>query len=1068
MPSAGGRSTVTGIDFEAWFVALKFTDAFFNDELRVRPQAQTYIDPGTQRIELTSIDDLHISYQPSIKKDEFYNLKFRAPNIKSWRVSELRNQKVLLQLKEQFVKSPHATLYFVTQSPCPVFQEILPSGKNCSSREELEINLKRNNYIDQWDSLKSELGFSDEEMIAFAGQVGYKHIIDIKEIENLIWQKLEHHVTDASSAPNWLYHLAIEAAKDGRVVSRNEVVSYLENNNIHLKAHLRSEELLEKIYLASGCLESVPDTFFDDCHIDREEVGNLLSWVKTPLADNKPPIAVLIGKAGCGKSVILKDLLKRLRKENIAVLGIKTDLLMIDSIPSLSQELGLPDGIKETLATIVERYGVAVILFDQMDALSQTLSTDRKIINTYINLISQLSLIRNLMIIISCRTFDLKYDPLLQRLEDKYTVEVKNLSEEQVGLVLSRLGIEKGRVSKTLMQLLEIPLHLRAFSNIYKEGINLASLNTLQDLYEELWNHRILSAMDKQSVLDAVETITETMDRSKSLNIPFALLDRNDEGRRYLLSQSILIKQERKLQFFHQSFFDFCYARTFMSLHDSLINAVIQQHQGLFVRSQIKQVLSYLRGSDFPGYLTELEEFLNNKKVRFHIWLLVLNQLAFVEDPTDEEWQVIKPLLDTSPDFLRHFVEALRSEQWLRYLISHRYLQALLESSDNKLVSLVVWKLVSLVNIFTDTVVDFLYAFPEVEKKDEYICRILGRLDHWENERSVKLFEDKLDKLKNSPDDYQYDLILERVFKHKPEIICKVFFDSLNKKLDNILSPDDFENRDFCSYHDIELLKKIWSWNEEIAFSEGFKIIHKLVEKTKYVSDRNFYRDKAFSYFDRSESDIYKHWVFFVILEKKWKSIAQNDKSTFLKLATDLQCSNSLTLLKLLVRGHLTNPESYVKEGFRLLIRQGILEEIASSESEGYELRCLLNNIYPFFSPEQKEMINKLILSAVIPAWEKGRCKGRRSWAGYSKYMFLCAIPKDELKSFPNMKRQFYELERIFGKYEDHPPKGIGLVEIGPPLPKKAYESMTLGQWVSSFKRYDGFTSTARRKSPTG
>ena len=122
MPKAGGSSTITGVDFEAWFVALKFADAFFDEGLQVKPQAQTYIDPKTQGIEITTIDDIYVT---SPSKNEFYNLKFRAPNIKSWSINDLKSQKILFQLKAQFLETPDAILYFVTQSPCPIFHEII-------------------------------------------------------------------------------------------------------------------------------------------------------------------------------------------------------------------------------------------------------------------------------------------------------------------------------------------------------------------------------------------------------------------------------------------------------------------------------------------------------------------------------------------------------------------------------------------------------------------------------------------------------------------------------------------------------------------------------------------------------------------------------------------------------------------------------------------------------------------------------------------------------------------------------------------------------------------------------
>ena len=187
MPISGGQATITGINFEAWFVALKFVDAFFDndDNLKVKPEAQTYIDPKTRKVEITAVDDIYI-YSDS--KQEFYNLKFRAPNIKSWCINDLKKQKVLHQFKEQFIKTPEASLYFVTQSPCPIFAEVLPRGSSCTSRGELEINLKANKYISKWDKLKNELGFSDDEMLKFAKQVKFEHVINIEEIQKLIKQ----------------------------------------------------------------------------------------------------------------------------------------------------------------------------------------------------------------------------------------------------------------------------------------------------------------------------------------------------------------------------------------------------------------------------------------------------------------------------------------------------------------------------------------------------------------------------------------------------------------------------------------------------------------------------------------------------------------------------------------------------------------------------------------------------------------------------------------------------------------------------------------------------------------
>ena len=234
MPHLGGQSTITGVEFELWFVALKFCDVFFDENISVKPQAQTFENPQTKKTELVGIDDVVVSNCENI---EFYNIKFRSPDIKEWTFSQLKQGKVWEQFKSQFLKTPNADLYFVSQSPCPIFAEILPRGANCESRGALEIELSANNYIQKWDEIKNELIFTDEQMFEFAKKVKYKAVIDIFEIQKTIKQVFSGHLTNASFVANTLYHLATESAKKGKNIKKSNIIEHFEKNDIHLKSH---------------------------------------------------------------------------------------------------------------------------------------------------------------------------------------------------------------------------------------------------------------------------------------------------------------------------------------------------------------------------------------------------------------------------------------------------------------------------------------------------------------------------------------------------------------------------------------------------------------------------------------------------------------------------------------------------------------------------------------------------------------------------------------------------------------------------------------------------------------
>ena len=890
-----------------------------------------------------------------------------------------------------------------------------------------------------------ELPLRIEKVVPFdcTDKARWQH--EIERLRNFLNQ-LEPPLESFSYRPGYPPQLPTETGIYGKTFDKDSIVAALEEYAFYLKIHLSLETLLAKIYFASASLHSWPNTFFKDCPpLEREEVHRILEWIHHPLPEDTPPITIVTGKAGAGKSVILRSVLEKLQKEQIPVLGIKTDEQQD------VEELDLPDGIKATLVALVKQCGKAVVLFDQIDALSLSASSDRRFLNAYLHQIKQLSRIHGLRIVLSCRTYDLKTDPFLQSLDNIPTIEVGDLQEEEILSVLSHLKIGREQISPKLLELLKVPLHLRVFADIYQKNMDLMALTTLQDLYDKLWERRILSTPNWKKVVEAIEMITDTMDASKSLFVSSTLQDINKTGIQHLLRQSLLIPEGKQLQFFHQTFFDYCYARTFLNRHDSLIEVVLHQHQGLFVRSQIKQVLTYLRGSDPQKYLAELHAFLTHLRLKFHLWLLVVNQLAFVDDPTKEEWRIVKSLLDTDSKFTTHFLEALHSEQWLTYLIDYDFFWTFLES-EGRVFNLAIWKLQELVTSCTDTAVAFLDDFPSIENKDEYIGGILLRLDHWENPQAVELFECYLPTIKGFSDRYSYYRIMKSVFPYQPERVCKLFLDNLKQRIQAITSADEFDKRNVLDSEDVDLFQKIREWDGELALSEGLDILSLLVEKTKWATEIPFYNDEAFYGIDRFERHLHDHWALFELVQERLLSTAKADKHHFLELIAGFETSYSFTLLKLLIQGYLTHPERYVEEGLRLLIRPGILEHLTDDDSGGYEVRSLLKGIYPHLSSIQKETINTYILSA-NPTWELRRRRG------YLKYRLLCAIPKDDLKRYPIIAKQFYEFERKFGPYEEQPPEFSGMIEAGPPLPKQAYQKMTAEQWISSFLHYDESTN---------
>ena len=133
---------------------------------------------------------------------------------------------------------------------------------------------------------------------------------------------------------------------------------------------------------------------------------------------------------------------------------------------------------------------------------------------------------------------------------------------------------------------------------------------TLQSLYDEIWTEFILTKpsvylISSQNLILAIKEFADGMYNSQQLYLNGKTFEsRFINEINYLSTEGIIsYSADRKIQFIHQSFFDYAYARTFIENGKKITESLYTQHQGLFVRSRTKQVLTYLRELNPEGYI---------------------------------------------------------------------------------------------------------------------------------------------------------------------------------------------------------------------------------------------------------------------------------------------------------------------------------------------------------------------------------------------------------------------------------------------------------------------------------
>ena len=262
--------------------------------------------------------------------------------------------------------------------------------------------------------------------------------------------------------------------------------------------------------------------FGNDIHIERIETEKLLKFLESDTKPGKESVTFLVGNAGMGKTVVMSDVLKEIeQREEWQSIVLKADMLKLenDVTSFMSGILRMLDNQPKENRTI--------IIIDQIDALSQCLSSNRQPLNVIDALIEKASEKVNTKVLVSCRPYDMNYDPILRKYKTGKCVFLQPLTYNQVEGVLTHLGRKIPTQESKLALFLSTPLHLELFIQYGKDDCEIVSL---QSLFDSLWNKKITNLHDYYSgsintVYMCVNLLAETMYKSCRLSVDRATID---------------------------------------------------------------------------------------------------------------------------------------------------------------------------------------------------------------------------------------------------------------------------------------------------------------------------------------------------------------------------------------------------------------------------------------------------------------------------------------------------------------------------------------------------------------
>ena len=156
-----------------------------------------------------------------------------------------------------------------------------------------------------------------------------------------------------------------------------------------------------------------------------------------------------------------------------------------------------------------------------------------------------------------------------------------------------------------------------------------------------------------------------------------------------------------------------------------MLGLLLSGEQRLFLRAQVRQILLYLRDTEFDRYIANLEETLSSPDVRFHIKQVILALLADLSKPARQEWDVLSRFAgrDFTDPITRQSWVTVRRPSWFQLVDSLGLVQQWLDDPDEFFVDQTVLLLRVVQGQRPDRVSELVE--PYVDKSERWNSRLL-------------------------------------------------------------------------------------------------------------------------------------------------------------------------------------------------------------------------------------------------------------------------------------------------------------------------------------------------------
>ncbi len=1055
-PRPGGEADKLGNRYElAW--AIRYALYCLRDESRSLTVEEVDVDLG-KGSEFTYV---------SSTGTEVHQLKRQDGNSNYWSIKALARLKIF-EAATAHVRAGRQ-YHFVSLIPCGHLRELTERARKSSDLTNFTQFWLTGELRSAFDEMSAEgiLGSPEAAWTTLRGmwfKVSEEH--DIVQVNSMLAELS----LDGSTG-----HLTSLALGDiildnlGKRLTRVELLDELAGQNISPIATGSHATAREQIRAVTESWRATVQRELLEPPIERVEADQLVE----ALDANR--LALVTGTAGGGKSSVLEQTVASLEASDAEVMALRLDRLApFASTIDLGRQLGLDTSPSAALALAADGRA-AYLVIDQVDAVSLASGRMPESFDVVMDLVGEALSISGVRVIMACREFDVDNDYRIRALAgrpDLTKIQVGVLPAEAVDAAVDAMGLDASRLSASQSELLRTPLHLVLLKTIASQQDALA-FQTKGSLFDAFWERKRLAAKARRQNVrfnDVVARIANAASDRQALSIPVEVLDDGDliEDANVLVSEHVLARDGDRIAFFHETFFDYAFARQWVSRSETLLDFLCRDEQELFRRGQVRQVLQHLHDREPDRFVEEVESVLTSPDVRFHIKETVIAVLANVAEPTTEEAELVQRVAAAKPRFEQRLWQQLRRPQWFRRFDEDGLIDTWLDDSQQELKDRALNFMASGGNEHSGIVARLLEAR---QHAPEYLnwLRWVARFTDIHTDR--QLFELLLAAVRQGGFDsaeHELWLSVHELAKHQPLWAIELLQARLIDHINALALSDEGKVADLAmhEYGLTELVREA-SAAEPFAFVQTVvPYLRDVMAATAYPPHEDaFLRDRHFSgrfpESDHDERDLDDALCTASVraLEALAASAPEEVRPILEALAADPHEASQFLLYRALIVGGAT----FADWASELLLEGGRRLDCGYASDGDWVARELVQAIAPHVSDDVHHQLEDGFRDLRDP-YESRHSTGR------SAFTFLSAL--DESRLSRDGVRRLGEYRRKFNLDSPPPPRGVMGGFIGSPISQAAGSKMTDDQWLKAMAKYDSdstnwdtFTGGARELS---